>query len=100
METLCRLHAAIIAANGWRKCNRSSFKMVALIRSAFTVRRRLIRQKCSHIPEEWAIEQMNRIEYFMATGNALNIARKNQDVLRVLLTQNFLKKFNTMIDGN
>lgn len=74
--------------------------MVALIRSAFTVRRRLIRQKCSCIPEKWAIEQMNRIEYFMATGNALNIARKNKDVLRVLITQNFLKKFNTMIDGN
>lgn len=74
--------------------------MKSLIRSAFSVRRRLIRQRCSYIPEKWAIEQMNRIEYFMATGNALNIAQKNQDVLRVLLTQNFLEKFNAMIDGN
>lgn len=74
--------------------------MKSLIRSAFAIRRRLIRQKCSYIPEKWAIEQMNRIEYFMATGNALNIARKNQNVLRVLITQNFLEKFNLMLNEN
>lgn len=75
--------------------------MVALIRSAFFVRRRLIRRGMSFIPGKWAIEQMNRIEYLMANGSgALNIARKNQDVLRVLMTQNFLEKFNEMINEN
>lgn len=72
-------------------------KMKTLLLSAFSVRRKLIQSGNSYINKSWALSQIKRLEYFLATGNALNIARKNQDILRVLLTQNFLKRFNEMV---
>jgi len=71
--------------------------MKALIFSAFTIRRRLISSGRSLIPAEWARKEMARLEYWIATGNALNIARKNESVLRVLMPGNFLKKFELML---
>jgi len=71
--------------------------MKALIISAFIIRRRLISSGRSHIPVEWAQKEMARLEYWIATGNALNIARKNESVLRVLIPGNFIKKFELML---
>jgi len=71
--------------------------MKPLLLSAFSIRRRLISSGHSHIPVEWARKEMKRIEYWIATGNALNIARKNESVLRVLIPGNFLKKFELML---
>ena len=68
-----------------------------LLSDAFTIRRRLISSGCSHLPAEWARKEMNRLEYWIATGNALNIARKNETVLRVLIPGNFMKKFENLI---
>lgn len=71
--------------------------MKALIISAFTVRRRLISSGHSHIPAKWAQKEMNRLEYWLAIGDALNIARKNETVLRLLMPGNFLKKFEEIL---
>jgi len=71
--------------------------MKKLISDAFTIRRRLIYSGRSLIPAEWARKEMERIEYWMATGDALNIARKNENVLRVLLPGNFIKKFENIL---
>jgi len=73
--------------------------MKTLLTSAFSIRLRLITSGRSHIPEAWAIKEMNRIEYYLATGNALNIARKNAGVLRVLIPGNFLKEFENKLNG-
>jgi len=69
-----------------------------LLTSAFTIRRRLISSGRSLIPAEWACKEMARIEYWIATGNALNIARKNENILRVLIPGNFLKKFENELN--
>ena len=71
--------------------------MKKLISDAFAIRRRLISSGRSLIPAEWARKEMARLEYWLATGNALNIARKNETVLRVLIPGNFLKKFENLI---
>lgn len=71
--------------------------MKPLIISAFTIRRRLITSGRSQLPAEWARKEMERIEYWIATGNALNIARKNEMILRVLIPGNFIKKFELML---
>jgi len=73
--------------------------MKPLLLSAFTDRRRLISSGHSKLPETWTQKEMQRIEYYLATGNALNIARKNSSVLRVLLPWNFIKKFNELLKG-
>jgi len=73
--------------------------MKALIISAFTIRRRLISSGRSQIPAEWARKEMARLEYWIATGNALNIARKNSSVLRVIIPGNFIKKFENELKG-
>jgi len=72
--------------------------MKPLLLSAFLIRRRLITSGRSHIAEAWAIKEMKRIEYYLATGNALNIARKNSGVLRVLIPGNFLKEFENKLN--
>jgi len=72
--------------------------MKTLLTSAFSIRRRLITSGRSYIPETWAIKEMKRIEYYLATGNALNIARKNAGVLRVLIPGNFLKEFENKLN--
>lgn len=72
--------------------------MKKLLLSAFAIRRRLISSGRSHLPAEWARKEMARIEYWIATGNALNIARKNENVLRVLIPGNFLKKFENELN--
>lgn len=71
--------------------------MKTLILSAFQIRRRLISSGHSHIPAKWAQKEMNRLEYWLATGDALNIARKNEMILRVLMPGNFLKRFEEML---
>lgn len=71
--------------------------MKSLLTAAFTIRRRLITSRRSQIPAEWARKEMNRLEYWIATGNALNIARKNEMVLRVLIPGNFIKRFETLL---
>lgn len=74
-------------------------KVKKLILSAFTIRRRLITSGRSLIPAEWARKEMARLEYLIATGNALNIARKNEMILRVLIPVNFIKRFETELKG-
>lgn len=71
--------------------------MKQLLISAFLIRRRLITSGRSQIPAEWARKEMARIEYWIATGNALNIARKNEMILRVLIPGNFINKFENSI---
>jgi len=71
--------------------------MKQLLLSAFLIRRRLISSGRSLIPAEWARKEMARLEYWIATGNALNIARKNESVLRVLIPGNFLKRFENLL---
>ena len=72
--------------------------MKKLLISAFTVRRRLISSGRSQIPDSWAQEQMKKIEFWLSTGNALNIARKNEIVLRVLIPGNFIKRFEKILN--
>ena len=71
--------------------------MKKLLSDAFAIRRRLISSGRSQIPAEWARKEMARIEYWIATGNALNIARKNEMIFRVLIPGNFMKKFENLI---
>lgn len=72
--------------------------MKPLILSAFAIRRRLISSGRSQIPREWIQEQMKKIEFWLATGNALNIARKNETILRVLMPGNFIKRFEKILN--
>lgn len=72
--------------------------MKKLLSDAFLIRRRLMYSGRSHLPAEWARKEMNRLEYWLATGNALNIARKNEMILRVLIPGNFMKKFENKLN--
>jgi hypothetical protein len=74
--------------------------MKTIIKRGFSVRRRLIRDKKSHLPGAWAEQQMKKVEYWLATYPPERVVKNNYKLIVILLPKNFLFKFNAKFDEN
>lgn len=67
--------------------------MKTIIKNAFKVRRKLIRDGRSRLDPIWAEQQMKNIEYWLATAPVNRVCKNHTDLIIILLPNNFIANF-------